>query len=111
MPRQVFRSGADWRVKGGQGERISLQSCRIGEFPSPRAAAMKGKKIRLVTTTKTTRRRWSHADPDEMRKLLEDALTPRQATALRRHLRSCLDCALLAGRLAAIQGVDLERTS
>lgn len=72
---------------------------------------MKGKKIRLATTTETIRRRWSHADPDDMRKLLEDALAPGQAKALRRHLRDCLDCALLAGRLAAIQGTDLEMPS
>jgi len=72
---------------------------------------MKGKKIRLATTTETIRRRWHHADPDDMRKLLRNGLEPRQATALRRHLRTCLDCALLAGRLAAIQGADLERTS
>ena len=72
---------------------------------------MKGKRLRLATTTETVRRRWSHADPDDMRQLLEDALAPGQAKALRRHLRSCLDCALLAGRLAAVQGIDLERTS
>ena len=72
---------------------------------------MKGKRFRNASTTKAVHRRWNHADPDDMRKLLEDALEPRQAKAVRRHLRSCLDCALLAGRLAAIQGVDLERTS
>jgi hypothetical protein len=72
---------------------------------------MKGKKIRLVTGTTTARRRWHHADPEDMRKLLKGALEPRQAKALRRHLRDCLDCALLAGRLAAIQGADLERIS
>lgn len=72
---------------------------------------MKGKKIRLATTTEIIRRRWHHADPDDMRKLLEDALEPRQAKALRRHLRDCLDCALLAGRVAAIQGTDLEWNS
>ena len=43
-----------------------------------------------------------------MRKLLEGGLEAKSATALRRHLRDCLDCALLAGRLAAIQGTDLE---
>lgn len=72
---------------------------------------MKGKKFRNATTTAAVRRSWNHADPDDMRKLLKDALEPRQAKALRRHLRSCLDCALLAGRLAAVQGIDLERTS
>ena len=72
---------------------------------------MKGKRLRIATTTETDRRRWHHADPADMRRLLEDALEPRQAKALRRHLRSCLDCALLAGRLAAIQGMDLEKTS
>lgn len=72
---------------------------------------MKGKNFRLATTTETVRRRRNHADPDDMRKLLKDALEPRQAKALRRHLRSCLDCALLAGRVAAVQGTDLERTS
>jgi hypothetical protein len=72
---------------------------------------MKGKQFRNATTTETVRRRRSHADPDDMRKLLEDALAPGQAKALRRHLRDCLDCALLAGRLAAIQGTDLEMTS
>lgn len=47
---------------------------------------MKGKSFHLAATTKTAR-------------------------ALRRHLRDCLDCALLAGRVAAIQGTDLEMTS
>ncbi len=72
---------------------------------------MKGKGFHLVATTKTARRRWSHADPEDMRKLLADGLEAKSATALRRHLRDCLDCALLAGRLAAIQGTDLEVTS
>lgn len=72
---------------------------------------MKGKKIRLATTTETVRRRWHHADPADMRKLLQNGLEPGQAKALRRHLRDCLDCALLAGRLAAIQGTELEMTS
>lgn len=72
---------------------------------------MKGKSFHLVATTKTVRQRRSHADPEDMRRLLDGALEPKSATALRRHLRSCLDCALLAGRLAAIQGTDLERTS
>jgi hypothetical protein len=72
---------------------------------------MKGKSFHLATTTESVRRRRRHADPEDMRKLLADGLEPKSATALRRHLRSCLDCALLAGRLAAIQGTDLERTS
>lgn len=72
---------------------------------------MKGKSCHLVTTTQVVRRRRSHADPEDMRKLLAGALEPRSATALRRHLRSCLDCVLLAGRVAAIQGTDLEMTS
>lgn len=72
---------------------------------------MKGKGFHQVATTKTVRRRWRHADPEDMRKLLDGALEPRSATALRRHLGSCLDCALLAGRLAAIQDTDLKRTS
>ena len=38
-------------------------------------------------------------------------LEAKSAAAVRRHLRSCLDCALLAGRLAAIQGIDVERAS
>jgi hypothetical protein len=72
---------------------------------------MKGKNFRNATTHETVRRRRNHADPYDMRRLLQDALEPRQAKALRRHLRSCLDCALLAGRLAAIQGTNLEMTS
>ena len=72
---------------------------------------MKGKSFHTVATTATVRRPWSHADPADMRKLLDGKLEPKSATALRRHLRSCLDCALLAGRLAAIQGTDLEVTS
>ena len=72
---------------------------------------MKGKSFHLVTTTETARRLRQHADPEDMRKLLAGALEPKSATALRRHLRCCLDCALLAGRLAAIQGTDLEMTS
>jgi hypothetical protein len=72
---------------------------------------MKGKNYRLVGMVKEERRRRRHPDPDDMRRLLAGALEPRSATVLRRHLRDCLDCALLAGRLAAIQGADLERTS
>jgi anti-sigma factor RsiW len=72
---------------------------------------MKRKRVHLVGTTKKASRRWSHADPEDMRKLLDGDLEPKSATALRRHLRDCLDCALLAGRLAAIQGTDLEVTS
>jgi hypothetical protein len=72
---------------------------------------MKGKSFRLATTKETARRPRKHADPEDMRKLLAGALEPKSARALRRHLRSCIDCALLAGRLAAIQGTDLERTS
>ena len=72
---------------------------------------MKGRMLRTATTMETIRRRRNHADPDDMRRLLQDALTPGRAKALRRHLRSCLDCALLAGRLAAIQGTDLEMPS
>ncbi|HEX5715098.1 MAG TPA: hypothetical protein VF179_02995 [Thermoanaerobaculia bacterium] len=64
-----------------------------------------------MSTTETARRLRRHADPEDMRKLLEGALEAKSATALRRHLRSCLECALLAGRLAAIQGTDLEVTS
>ena len=72
---------------------------------------MKRKGFHLVGTTKTVRRRRDHPEPEDLRKLLADGLEPRSATALRRHLRDCLDCALLAGRLAAIQGTDLEVTS
>jgi hypothetical protein len=72
---------------------------------------MKGKSFHLVGTTKTTLRRRRHADPADVHKLLADALDAKSAAALRRHLRSCLDCALLAGRLAAIQGTDLEKSS
>ena len=72
---------------------------------------MKGKSFHTVATTATIRQRWHHPDPADMGKLLDGKLEPKSARALRRHLRSCLDCALLAGRLAAIQGVDLERTS
>lgn len=72
---------------------------------------MKGKSFHLVASTKTSSRRWSHADPEDMRKLYAGRLDAKSATALRRHLRSCLDCALLAGRLAAVQGTDLEMTS
>lgn len=72
---------------------------------------MKGKNYRLVGAVKEERRRRRHPDPEDMRRLLAGALEPRSATALRRHLRDCLDCALLAGRLAAIQGTDLEKTS
>lgn len=72
---------------------------------------MKGKNYRLVGTVKEERRRRHHPDPEDMRKLLAGGLEAKSATALRRHLRSCLDCALLAGRLAAVQGIDLERTS
>jgi hypothetical protein len=72
---------------------------------------MKGKSFHLVGTTKAVRRRWDHPDPEDLRKLLAGSLEPKSATALRRHLRSCLDCALLAGRLAAIQGTDLEKSS
>lgn len=72
---------------------------------------MKGKSFHLATTTKSIRRRWRHADPEDMRKLLEGELEAKSAVALRRHLRSCLECALLAGRVAAVQGIDLERTS
>jgi len=68
---------------------------------------MKGKSFHLVSTTETARRLRRHADPEEMRKLLAGTLEARSAAALRRHLRNCLDCALLAGRLAAIQGTDL----
>lgn len=72
---------------------------------------MKGKSFHLAATTKTASRRWSHPDPEDMRKLLAGGLVAKSARALRRHLRSCLDCALLAGRVAAVQGTDLERTS
>jgi hypothetical protein len=72
---------------------------------------MKGKNYRLVGTVKEERRRRRHPDPEDMRKLLAGGLEAKSAKALRRHLRDCLDCALLAGRLAAIQGTDLERTS
>jgi len=72
---------------------------------------MKGKSFHLVGTTKTVRRRRGHPEPEDLRRLLADDLAPKSATALRRHLRDCLDCALLAGRLAAIQGTDLEMTS
>ena len=72
---------------------------------------MRGKSFHLVATTKTVRRRRSHADPEDMRRLLDGDLEPRRAKAVRRHLRDCLDCALLAGRLAAIQGTDLEMPS
>jgi hypothetical protein len=72
---------------------------------------MKGRSFHLVTTMESVRRRRRHADPEDMRKLLAGLLEPKSATALRRHLRSCFDCALLAGRLAAIQGTDLEMTS
>jgi hypothetical protein len=72
---------------------------------------MKGKSFHLVGTTKTVRRRRGHPEPEDMQKLLAGGLDAKSATALRRHLRDCLDCALLAGRLAAIQGTDLEMTS
>jgi len=71
---------------------------------------MKGKNIHLVATTKEARRRWQHPEPEDMQKLLAGDLGAKNATALRRHLRNCLECALLAGRLAAIQGTDLEMT-
>lgn len=86
--------------------------CRFLENLRRRAdQGMKGKSFHLVGTTETARRRRRHADPEDMKRLLAGGLEPKDAKALRRHLRSCLDCALLAGRLAAIQGVDLERTS
>ena len=72
---------------------------------------MKGKRLRQVTAMETTRRLRKHPEPEDMSKLLAGGLEPKSARALRRHLRSCLGCALLAGRLAAIQGTDLERTS
>jgi hypothetical protein len=72
---------------------------------------MKGKRFHLVGTKKIARRAWQHPEPEEMQKLLAGGLETKNARALRRHLRSCLDCALLAGRLAAIQGTDLEMTS
>lgn len=71
---------------------------------------MKGKSYRLVETVKEEHRRTRHPDLEDMRKLLAGGLEAKSATALRRHLRSCLDCALLAGRVAAVQGTDLERT-
>lgn len=72
---------------------------------------MKGKSFHLAGTTKTGSRRWNHPDPEDMRKLLAGGLDAKSARALRRHLRNCLDCALLAGRVAAVQGTDLEMTS
>lgn len=72
---------------------------------------MKGKSFHLAGTTKESSLRWNHPDPEDMRKLLECRLDAKSARALRRHLRSSLDCALLAGRVAAIQGTDLEMTS
>jgi hypothetical protein len=69
---------------------------------------MKGRTLRTVTTMKETRRRWSHPEPADMRKLLEGGLEPRSADGLRRHLRCCLRCTLLAGKVAAAEGSGVE---
>jgi len=70
---------------------------------------MKGKRPRIVTTREETRRRWQHAEPEEMRKLLDGRLEPKSARALQRHLAGCLKCTLVAGRLAGMRDPGLER--
>jgi len=69
----------------------------------------KTERFRLVTTTEEVRRRWHHADPEEIRKLLAGALGPQRARAVQRHLHGCLKCTLVAGRLAGMRDPGPER--
>jgi len=69
---------------------------------------MKGKRYRLGSTTEETRRRWHHADPEEIRKLLAGTLGPQRARAVQRHLHDCLKCTLQAGRLVGLQDAAVE---
>ena len=67
---------------------------------------MKRKGFHTVVTHEETRRRWSHPDPADMKRLVAGDLEPKRASALRRHLRCCVGCSLLAGRVAAVEGAE-----